>query len=315
MALLRQTAGLTLAAALAIVLAGSGMHTAARRGAPPRAVGEDVFAEFPLVPAPLRPAGDAVLAGAGDIGACGRAEPAATAALLDTIDAIVFTLGDNAYPRGSARDFAACYEPTWGRHRARTRPAPGNHEYETAGAAAYFDYYGANAGPHGLGYYSYTAGSWLVLSLNSNAPASPGSPQFEWLRSRLSAAPRCTLAYWHHPLFSSGPTNDAGQMRDVWRLLTSAHAEIVLSGHDHLYERFAAQDADGRFQPVHGLRQFTVGTGGSRLYAVRTIAPNSELRAPEHGVLKLTLKGDGYEWEFLPIAADGARDYGTGACH
>jgi hypothetical protein len=257
-----------------------------------------------------------VLVGAGDIAMCGLPGAAATAALLDTMPGTVFTTGDNAYPDGSARDYEACYAPTWGRHRDRTRPVAGNHEYQTPGAAGYFGYYGGNAGPPGRGYYSYRAGAWLVVALDSNIAAGPGSPQAEWLRATLSAEPSsCTLAYWHHPLFSSGPNGDNGQTRELWRILYDAGAEIVVAGHDHLYERFAPQDADGLADSDRGLRQFVVGTGGAYLYDVRGRRANSETVGAAHGVLRLTLKASSYDWEFVPVPGAAFSDAGSGVCH
>jgi len=239
----------------------------------------------------------------------------ATARLLDTIGGTVFALGDNAYFQGTRENYRDCYEPTWGRHKARTRPVPGNHEYESPGAAPYFEYFGVNAGPVGLGYYSYEVGSWHVIALNSNINVSASSTQAGWLRSDLAAqsTTRCSLAYWHHPLFSSGPNGDNAQMRDVWRILQEAGVDVVLSGHDHLYERFAPQDQDGRPDAVRGIRQFTVGTGGAVLYSVAAPRPNSEVRISAFGVLRLTLAPDRYDWEFVPVS--GARDAGTATCH
>jgi len=247
---------------------------------------------------------------------CGVPEVEATAGLLDAVPGTVVTLGDNAYPTGTATDFQTCYEPTWGRHRRRTRPAPGNHDYLTAGATAYFDYFGESAGPRGLGYYSYREGAWLILALNSNVPAGPDSAQGAWLRQTLAANPTsCALAYWHHPVFSSGPNGSTAGMRDVWNVLYEAGADVVLAAHDHMYERFAPQDGNGRFDPLRGVRQFTVGTGGGHLYQVRSPQPNSELQASVHGILKLTLKSNSYDWQFMPVPGKSFSDFGTGACH
>ena len=264
-------------------------------------------------PNPTPPAPETFV-GAGDIAICGgNAE--ATARQLDGIGGTVFTLGDNAYSSGTRTDFQNCYEPTWGRHKSRTRPAPGNHDYASPGAAAYYEYFGANAGPPGLGYYSFELGAWHIISLNSNVPADGASAQAAWLRADLAANPttRCTLAYWHHPLFSSGPNGNNDYMRELFRLLYNAGADVLLSGHDHLYERFAPQDPDGRADPVRGLRQFVVGTGGVGLYDFVAIKPNSEVRVRAHGVIRLTLMSDRYQWEFLPVS--GAGDSGIQTCH
>jgi acid phosphatase type 7 len=273
-----------------------------------------IATDSPAAPPLIVP--DAVLVGAGDVAMCGVPEVEATARLLEGIPGTVFATGDLAYPVGSARDFQACYEPTWGRVKDRTRPAPGNHDYATPQAAAYYAYFGENAGPAGVGYYSYRAGTWLVLSLNSNVPAGADSAQSRWVHSTLASnRTPCTLAYWHHPLFSSGPNGDNAVMRDIWRILQEAGADVVIVAHDHLYERFALQDADGRADPRHGLRQFTVGTGGAHLYNPKTIRANSEMIGSYHGVLKLTLKAESYDWQFVAIPGKPFTDFGSEQCH
>jgi len=276
--------------------------------------GDQPIAAGPAVSGPTLLVPDAVLVGAGDVAMCGAPEVEKTAQLLESIPGTVLALGDLAYPAGSANDFATCYEPTWGRVKARTRPAPGNHDYETQRAAPYYAYFGENAGPSGLGYYSYRAGAWLVLSLNSNIPATADSPQAAWVRSTLAANPTaCTLAYWHHPLFSSGPNANTAVMRDIWGILQEGGADVVLSGHDHLYERFAPQDAAGRADR-RGLREFVVGTGGAHLYSPKAVQANSEVIGSTHGVLKLTLKATSYEWQFVAIPGKPFTDFGTAEC-
>ena len=269
----------------------------------------------PMPPPPPPLQASATLAGAGDIAMCGSPGTAATARLLDNISGTVFTAGDNAYPSGRADDFRNCYDPTWGRHKSRTRPSPGNHEYETPGAVPYFEYFGTSAGQSGSGFYTYRAGSWAVYSLNSNVSMGGASAQATWLRDELGSEPAgCSIAYWHHPLFSSGPNGGHPVSRDLWRLLYDAGVDVIINGHDHLYERFAPQDPDGRLDTSRGIRQFTVGTGGADLYAVRRTQTNSERISSEFGVLKLTLETTSYSWEF--IATDGrVRDSGTAACH
>jgi hypothetical protein len=258
----------------------------------------------------------ATLVGAGDIGQCGSAAVEATARLVDSVSGIVFTTGDNAYPNGSAANFRDCYEPQWGRHRARTRPTPGNHEYDSAGAAPYFSYFGDNAGPSGLGYYGYTAGAWRVVALNSEIPVGPGSAQLQWLRSELGVASNaCTMVYWHKPLFSSGPNGPNRDMREIWRVLYELNVDLVVNGHDHLYERFAPQDPDGRLDSVRGIRQITVGTGGGSLYTPVTSAPNQEAIGIVHGVLRLTLNDSSYQWQFMPVSGGAFADAGIGQCH
>jgi acid phosphatase type 7 len=259
-----------------------------------------------------------LLVGAGDIGFCGPANVSgaeATGRLLDTLGGTVFTTGDNAYPTGSLDDYKRCYEPAWGRHAGRTRPAPGNHEY-MSGATPYFGYFGSNAGLGATGYYSYTVGAWHVVSLNSEVASSAGSAQLEWLRADLSNNPSaCTAAYWHRPLFSSGSHGDNPDMRDIWRVLYAANVDVVINGHDHVYERFAPQDADGRLDAARGIREFVVGTGGSPLYAFPSAHANSEARGIAWGVIALTLLEHGYEWEFVPAEGQTFRDSGVGGCH
>ena len=303
-----------LTAVLALPAIGCGANDGPLRPTPP--VAEQPGS--PGSPAPTPPAivPDAVLVGAGDIGMCGVPEVEMTAKLVEGIPGTVVALGDLAYPAGSANDFARCYDPTWGRFKARTRPAPGNHDYQTQGAAPYYAYFGENAGPAGLGYYGYRAGAWQILSLNSNIPASSDSPQAAWVRATLSANPApCTLAYWHHPLFSSGPNGDNAAMRDIWTILQQAGADVVLVGHDHLYERFAPQDAGGRADPRRGLREFVVGTGGAHLYNPKAIRPNSEVISSTFGVLKLTLKAQSYDWQFVPVPGKSFTDVGTAQCN
>ncbi len=260
----------------------------------------------------------AVLVGAGDIAECVSDNGAeATAQVLDTVSGTVFTAGDDAYRNGTMQQYTDCYHPTWGRHRARTRPSPGNHDYGSAGAAPYFAYFGKNAGLAGLGYYSYDLGDWHIVSLNSNVAANTGSPQERWLRSDLAAnRTRCTAAYWHHPVFSSGPHGGSPHMWDIWRVLEEFGAEIAISGHDHTYERFAPQDLQGRADATRGIRQFVVGTGGASRYSFRSTAPNSEIRNnTAWGVLKLTPHADSYDWAFLPVAGGSFYDFGSGQCH
>lgn len=270
----------------------------------------------PVGPGAGPPGPPAVLVGAGDIGLCGAPAVAATAQLIDRVSGIVFTTGDNAYPHGSTENFRDCYEPHWGRHKARTRPTPGNHDYARAGASGYYTYFGDNAGPFGLGYYSYTAGPWHVIALNSEIAVAAGSAQLQWLRSELAAAPtRCTMVYWHRPLFTSGPHGANRDMREIWRALYEFDADLVLNGHDHLYERFGPQDPDGRLDPVRGIRQITVGTGGGGLYTPITSAANTEVIGVVYGVLKLTLSDGSYQWEFMPIPGSSFSDSGIGQCH
>ena len=258
-----------------------------------------------------------VIVGAGDIARCGTGltGAAATGRLLDRIPGIVVTLGDNAYTTGSAKDFRECYEPTWGRHKARTRPSPGNHDFLSSNGASYYEYFGANAGADRRGYYSYEAGAWHVVSLNSNVDTDRRSAQVAWLRADLQAHPsECTLAYWHVPVFSSGDHGNNPKMSDVWTVLYEFGVDVVLNGHDHDYERFAPQDPKGKADPEHGIREFVVGTGGGGVYKFQSIRPNSEVRDnASYGVVKLTLAATAYDWEFIP-AVGTFRDAGHASC-
>lgn len=265
----------------------------------------------------------AVVLAAGDIAQCGAlpaaASPAAqTALLVESIPgATVLTLGDNVYDAGTATEFATCYAPTWGRFKSRTNPSPGNHDYLTIAAAGYFDYFGDRAGPDRRGYFSFDLGAWHLISLNSNIPATPGSAQDLWLRADLSAnvGKRCVLAYWHHPVFSSGPHGNDPTMAGIWQTLYDFNADVVLVGHDHDYERFGPQDAAGRADTARGLRSFVVGTGGASPYTFETIRANSEVRLTGHfGAIRLTLRSDRFQWDFIDIAGV-TRDSGEAPCH
>lgn len=255
-----------------------------------------------------------VLVGAGDIGMCGSTGPEATARLLDTIPGTVFTAGDNAYSQGTAQQFRDCYDPSWGRHRARTRPAPGNHEYESAGAGPYYTYYGSSAGPPGLGYYSFDVGEWHIVSLNSNVSMAQGSAQQGWLRDDLAGhSAACVAAIWHHPLFTVGQNGPSPPARELWRTLYDAGADVVVNGHDHLYARFAPQTPEGVADPRRGIREFIVGTGGAHLTQFARSQANMEAFVSVFGVLKLTLRAGAYEWQFLTVDGSVA-DAGSGVC-
>jgi hypothetical protein len=270
------------------------------------------------------PAGDeaAILVGAGDIADCRDLSGAeATAKLLDYVPGTVMADGDLAYPDGTKENFA-CYDKTWGRAKSRTRPAPGNHEFHSSGASPYFDYFGKAAGDPKAGYYSYELGKWHVIVLNSEClpvgGCEAGSPQDKWLRADLAAHPAaCTLAYWHKPLFSSGGAhgNDLA-VKPLFQALYEANADVVVNGHDHDYERFAPQDPEGSPDAKRGIREFVAGTGGKNLRPFGKPKPNSELRdASAFGVLKLTLKPNSYEWQFIPEAGKSFTDSGGGNCH
>ncbi len=258
------------------------------------------------------------MVGAGDIAVCGSSGDEATALLLDNIEGTVFALGDLAYNDGTTAEFNNCYNPSWGRHKARTKPAPGNHEYQTPGATGYYGYFGAAAGDSAKGYYSYDVGDWYVVVLNSNITRTAGSAQELWLRSDLAASTKtCTLAYWHHPRFSSSSVhgNDVS-VQPFWQALYDFNADVILGGHDHTYERFAPQTPSGAADAARGIREFVVGTGGRGHYAIGTAKPNSQVRhTGTFGVLKLTLWAGNYAWEFVPVAGGTFTDSGTGTCH
>ena len=282
--------------------------------------GDGQTAHSLVIPAPLAWQGEGaaaqvrgqppVLIAAGDIARCGSRGDEATAALIRDMAGTVATLGDLAYETGSNADFTRCYDPTWGSEKARTRPAAGNHEYETRDADGYFDYFGEAAGNRGEGYYSYDLGDWHIIVLNSNCTQVGGceadSPQGRWLRKDLAANPAtCTLAYWHHPLFSSGKEHGGNEtMRPAWQALYDAGADVVLSAHEHHYERLAPQDPAGQLDRKRGIRQFVVGTGGSSHYGFGRILETSEARNAEtFGVLVLTLRRASYDWVFVPVGS------------
>lgn len=256
----------------------------------------------------------AILVGAGDIGLCGSAGTIASGLLIEATHGDVFLVGDIAYPNGGAQAFRECFEPAWGHAIDRWHPVPGNHEYESPNAAPYFQYFGAAAGPPGLGYYRFVAGEWLVLMLNSNIDASPTSSQFQFVRDSLQGRRfRCQMAMWHHPLFSSGPNGPHPHMRPIFALLQQHGVDVVVNGHDHIYERFSRQDADGRLNE-NGIRQFTVGTGGAELTRAVRATPNSGIVLTRFGVMRFTLRPASYDWEFLETA--GTRgDNGSTPCH
>ena len=269
-----------------------------------------------------------ILVGARDIAKCGsRLKNAeATAKRLDEIlshhpEAVVFTLGDNAYRKGTTREFRECYDTTWGRHKAATRPAVGNHEYKTKGAHPYYKYFGEAAGDAARGYYSYDLGDWHIIVLNSVCQKVGGcdieSPQHRWLVDDLKTHRRpCTLAYAHHPVFSSGKHGGHKALRSIYETLYEYDVDVLVAGHEHNYERFAPQDPYGLYDPVRGIQQFIVGTGGRELRRIGKGRTNSVVRDnTSYGVLKLTLHPGSFEWDFIPVAGATFRDSGKGTCH
>jgi hypothetical protein len=269
---------------------------------------------------PPPPPGAQTLIAAGDIAVCSTTYDEATANIIDGIPGTVAVLGDNADPDGSATDYANCYAPSWGRHKARTMPSIGNHEY-VSGGTAYFNYFGASAGSPSKGYYSYDLGDWHIVVLNSNCTivaCTVGSAQEVWLRADLAATTKsCILAYWHHPRFSSDASHGGNtNVATFWNALYQYGADVVLNGHAHVYERFGLQNPSA-VADANGIREFIVGTGGkSPFYNWGTIQPNSQVRNnATFGVLKLTLGTGTYSWNFMPVAGKTWTDSGTTACH
>lgn len=233
----------------------------------------------------------------------------------------VLVLGDNQYEKGELENYRKSYDPTWGKFKSITKPVPGNHEYATDQAAGYFDYFGKLAGDRTKGYYSFNLGNWHLIALNSNCEfvggCNAGSPQEKWLKADLKANSKaCTLAFWHHPRFSSGLHGNNKALDIFWRDLYAAGAELVLSGHDHDYERFAPQGLNDTVDLKQGIRQFVIGSGGKNLYPFKTVRANSEVRNNDtYGILKLTLQPQGYTWDYKPIPGSDFTDQGKATCH
>lgn len=276
----------------------------------------------------VAPGSSAVLVGAGDIAVCNKQDDEATAAVVTgvlsaTPGAEVFTLGDNAYEKGKLTEFNTCYHPSWGAFKNVTHPSAGNHDYNTSGAAGYYQYFGAAAGDSGKGYYSYDFGAWHVIVLNSEISTSANSPQLQWLQADLAAHPSvCTLAYFHQPLYSSvgGTAGTTGatisSVRTFWDALYAAGADLVLSGHRHVYERLARMAPDGSPDPTNGIREIVVGSGGDSGGDLTNIFPTSEVREGRtYGVIKLTLHQTSYDWQFLPAEGGTFTDSGSESCH
>ena len=265
----------------------------------------------PAATASITPTATLLLA-VGDIGYCDGSADERVGELAASLPGTIALLGDNAYPRGSSDEFANCFDPTWGPLRDRLRPVPGNHEYETRGAAGYFSYFGDAVGDPAEAWYSYDLGEWHLIALNSECDAiggcGAGSPELAWLVADLSAHPAtCTLAYWHHPRYSSGRHGSNDMTEALWQALAAAGADVVLSGHDHDYERLS---------PIDGIRSFVVGTGGRSLYAwPGAPIPQTEVRANDtYGLLELTLGVSDYAWRFVPASGGSFTDSGTAAC-
>lgn len=256
------------------------------------------------------------------IGTPGSCRQAATARLLDGRNlSAVFIPGDSQYYSGGLAAYEASYDPSWGKYKAITYPAPGNHEYLTGEGAGYYAYFGARAGDSAKGYYSFNFGTWHVIALNSQCDevggCDSGSPQEQWLRGDLAAHPAtCTVAFWHEPRYSSSPRRDNAAVTPFWRDLYAAGVDLVLNGHAHEYERFAPMDPLGNLDSAHGIREIVVGTGGAEHVPFGAIRAQSEARSDDtFGVLLLTLHPKGYDWTFVPEVGKTFTDSGSGACH
>jgi len=262
----------------------------------------------------------AIFVGNGNIAACNNDRDEQTAQLLDAIPGQVFTTGDNAFPDGSISDYTNCYQPTWGRHKLRTRPVPGNHDYQTPNGAGYFAYWGSIAAETGKGWYTYTLGAWRIIVLNDQIPYDVGSEQYNWLGTVLnSMTEQCTIAMFHVPLFLS--SNEAGYTVNpnhqvLWDRLYEAGVDIVLNGQQHHYERFRPQTPAGAPDDATGIREFNLGLGGESS-ALPTVAihPNSQVRSITYGVMKFTLNQNDYAWQYIPIPGQTFNESGTGTCH
>ena len=301
------TAGLP--AASASVGAGSSTHATPSSG--PTA--------SPL-PTPVPDGRPQVVYAAGDLADCPETGPAVVD-LIRNSSSLILALGDIVHPTGTPREYTRCFDPVWGDLKTRTRPVPGNHDYRTPEAAGYFAYFGALAGNPSMGYYSFDLGWWHIIALNSICKpvggCREGNPQINWLEADLAAHPAaCTLAYWHHPRFSSGNGAALQRTDTLWPVLYAAGADVILNGHDHDYERFAPQDPAGQLDPMRGIREFVVGTGGASLTPRLRVARNSELWIGDHhGVLELTLRRAQYDWRFITAETGEVIDRGTGRCH
>ena len=272
-----------------------------------------------------------VLIAAGDIASCEAGDgDSATAALVNqNPEATVLTLGDHVYSNGTASEFANCYNPTWGQFKSRTRPAVGDHEYGTPNAAGYYNYFANQLAPYGpaatdptRGYYSYDIGAWHVVALNSTCYVTSigcnRNVMEQWFVDDLNAHPTaCSVAIVHEPRYSSGNVHgNNAQMQTLWQIAYEHGVDLVLSASEHDYERFAPMDAVGNADPVNGMREIVVGTGGYFRYGLGTLQPNSQVwNGDTFGVLKLTLSAGSYDWAFIPVAGETFTDSGSTACH
>lgn len=265
-----------------------------------------------------------VLIGAGDIAECANQNDKITAGLLEQFPGTtIFTAGDNSDDLDPANAYKNCFDPTWGRFKDRIHPAVGNHDYDDDdSSAAYFKYFGAAAGVPGKGWYSYDLGSWHIVVLNSECEdvggCQAGSPQEQWLKADLAAHPtRCSIAIWHRPRFSAAYAEGLPFVEDFWKDLYNAGAELIINGHYHYYERYAPMDPEGKLDNAKGIREIISGTGGAHLETrARTCNGNCQVfDQTTHGLLKLTLHPDSYDWQFIPEPGKTLADSGSTECH
>ena len=287
-------------------------------GTPPVSSTPEPEPVVPITPPVIPPPGNSsifvnVL---GDTGWCGSPALAPLARLFERFDGDILLAGDLAYPSGTMEEFKQCFEPSFGRFKSRMRASPGNHDYVASVAAdSYFSYFGERSGPNRLGYYSFRAGEWTVMMLNSNVPINRTSAQYAFVRNTMQQTPtRCTMAVLHHPFDSSGINGPTPSLRDMWELMYNLGGDVVIAGHDHLYERHAPVDTDQRRDDAKGIRQFTVGTGGAPLYNKVRNALNSEYFNATYGMLRLKLDPALYEWTFMDMNGN-ILDRGLNVCH
>jgi hypothetical protein len=252
----------------------------------------------------------------GDTGWCGSPALGPLSRLFDRLDGDILLAGDLAYPSGTMEEFRNCFEPSFGRFKSRMRASPGNHDYvASVSASSYFEYFGERSGPNRLGYYSFRAAEWTIMMLNSNIPIGKTSAQYAFVRTTMQQAPtRCTMAVLHHPFDSSGINGPTPMLRDIWELMYNLGGDVVIAGHDHLYEVHAPVNTDQRRDDVKGIRQFTVGTGGAPLYSRVRAALNSQVLISNYGVLRLKLDPALYEWQFMDMNGN-ILDRGLNICH
>ena len=252
----------------------------------------------------------------GDTGWCGSPALRPLSLLFERFDGDILLAGDLAYPSGTMDEFRNCFEPSFGRFKTRMRASPGNHDYvASVSATSYFDYFGERAGPSRRGFYAFKAGEWTVLMLNSNDKIQRGSDQYNFVRTTMQQSPtRCTMAVMHHPFDSSGINGPTPSLRDIWELMYNLGGDLVIAGHDHLYERFTPVNADQRKDEPKGIRQFTVGTGGAPLYNKVRNSLNSEFLVSNFGMLRLKLEPAFYSWQFMDMNGN-VLDPGLNVCH